>query len=99
MGKVLASIIKDHKAKINLNDTLTDTINNFYTSIHNLEELTRNQKFKEAYHLLREISSDCEDAMRKIEFKLDGDLDLDEDYQLTDAEYGLHNLQLSPDQS
>ncbi|ADO59820.1 hypothetical protein [Paenibacillus polymyxa] len=99
MSKVLAKIIKDSKAMVNLNDTVADTINNFQTYVDNLNELARDQKFREAYHLLSKISIDCEDAMRVIAFKLDGDIELDEEYQLTDAEYGLHKLQLSPDQS
>ncbi|MBP1309072.1 hypothetical protein JOD82_002092 [Paenibacillus sp. 1182] len=99
MSKILAKITKESKAKINLSDTLSDTISNFHTYLDNLNELARDQKFKEAYHLLSKMSSDCEDAMREIVFKLDGDIELDEEYQLTDAEYGLHKLQLSPDQS
>ncbi|WP_090739444.1 hypothetical protein [Paenibacillus sp. Mc5Re-14] len=86
MGEAKRKFIEAYKNDLNLNATLEKMIGNLDDQSSKLKEMTKSEKYKESYHLLKAIISDCQDVMAKIELKLDGDVELVEEFQLTDAD-------------
>lgn len=86
MNEAIRKIREVHKNNLNLNTVLENTISSLDSCSLELKEMTKNEKFKESYHLLRDLIDDCDKAMNDIKLKLDGDVELEEEFQLTDAD-------------